>query len=99
MTHVPPPHSPDVTVRTRARAPPVAAAPVTVVVPAARVIGRRPVGHLVPAEAGCGERLVGHQVPIGEDVVVGGGHLAAPGPSSHARAGAAGAGPPSPTSA
>ncbi len=72
---VPPPDAADVRVRAGADAPPVAVGPVAQVVPAGR---HAPVGDLVPPQPGPLERLVGQQVLVGQVVVVGHRHLAAP---------------------
>ena len=68
---VPPPHSADVAVGAWADAPPVAAAPVPLVVAAPQLRRPRPVAHLVPLVARGGEHLVGQLVLVGLVIVLG----------------------------
>src|SRR5205085_11010669 len=68
MLHVPPPHSPDVTVRAWPDTPPVGAAPIRQVV-VAFTSRFRPVRHLVPGVPRGLQGLVGDQITISQDVV------------------------------
>jgi hypothetical protein len=69
------------TVSARADAPPMLAAPIAEVVPAARGVAGRPVAHLVRRVTSGAEPLIGDQVFVGKIILIGRWKLTAPDPS------------------